>query len=88
MALLDGVLYGATTSARNGVSITVNTANRPRCRGVWVGTAQSYDFSFDGTNWILFQGVAAGSLLPLQVVGARINSGSAAPSAGDIVFLY
>lgn len=75
-------------SARKAVSITAATADRDRCRGVWIGTTNDYDFSFDGTNWVLFKGCSAGSCLGIQVVGARINSGSAAPSAGDIVFLY
>ena len=75
-------------SATVGVSITVNTADRGRCRGVWIGTSQALDFSFDGSTWIKFQGCVAGTLLPIQVVGARKNSGSAAPDAGDVVFLY
>ncbi len=75
-------------SARKAVSIIVATADRERCRGVWIGTSQSLEFSFDGTNWIIFAGCVAGSLIPIQVVGARITSGAAAPNAGDVVFLY
>lgn len=77
-----------TASAYNGVSITVATADRPQCRGVWIGATNDYDFSFDGTNWVTFKSCGAGSCLGIQVVGVRINSGSAAPSAGDIIFLY
>lgn len=70
------------------VSVTANTATSKRCRGVYIGTSQSLDFSFDGTNWVTFQGCIAGTVLPVQVVGARKTSGSAAPDAGDVVFLY
>lgn len=77
-----------TQSANNGVSIVVATADRPRCRGVYVGVAQSLDFSFDGSTWVLFKGTTAGSVLPIRVVGARKTAGSAAPDAGDVVFLY
>ena len=83
-----GVIGGDLASASKGVSITVATADRDRCRGVWIGTTNDYDFSFDGTNWVLFKSCGAGSCLGIQVVGVRINSGSAAPSAGDIIFLY
>ncbi len=75
-------------SGTSGVSITAATADQDRCRGVWIGTTQSLDFSFDGTTWVLFQGATAGTVLPIQVVGARKTAGSAAPTAGDVVFLY
>ena len=76
------------SSAVSAVSITNANPTNDRCRGVYVGTDQDLDFSFDGTTWVLFQGCAAGSVLPIMVVGARKNAGSAAPDAGDIVFLY
>ncbi len=76
------------SSAVRGVSVTVNTATLSRCRAVWIGTANDYEFSFDGTTWVLFKGCGAGSCMALQVVGARLYAGSAAPTAGDIVFLY
>ena len=69
-------------------SITVATATATKCRAVWIGTTQSLDFSFDGTTWVTFQGATAGTILPIQVVGARKTAASAAPTAGDIVFLY
>ena len=75
-------------SAKDGVSITSNSTNNDRSRGVWIGTSQSLDFSFDGTNWVTFQGCIAGTVIPVQVVGARKTAGSAAPTAGDCVFLY
>lgn len=78
----------AIASAVDAVSITVATATQQRCRGVWIGTSQSLDFSFDGTTWVTFQGATAGSVIPVQVLGARITSGAAAPVAGDVVFLY
>jgi hypothetical protein len=83
-----GIIGGDTVSAGSAVSITAATATADRCRGVWVGTTQSLDFSFDGTTWITFQGATAGSILPLQVVGARKTAGAAAPTAGDVCFLY
>ena len=82
------IIIGDTVSAQGGSSITVNTADRTRSRAVWIGTTQSLDFSFDGTNWITFAGCTAGTLLPLQVVGARKTAAGAAPSAGDVIFLY
>jgi len=85
---MSGELIGNTVSAIRSISITVNTADRERCRGVWIGTTNDYDFSFDGINWVTFKSCGAGSCLGIQVVGVRINSGSAAPSAGDIIFLY
>lgn len=69
-------------------SITVATATASKCRAVWIGTTQSLDFSFDGSNWVTFQGATAGTVIPIQVVGARKTSGAAAPTAGDVVFLY
>jgi hypothetical protein len=59
-----------------------------RCRAVYVGADDSYDFSFDGTTWVTFAGMVAGSVYPLSVVGARHYAGSSAPDANDIVFLY
>jgi len=70
-----------------GVGITVVTATAEPCQAVYVGVAANYDFCFDGTNWIAFTGCIAGSLLPIQVKGARV-SGGASPGAGAIVFLY
>ena len=83
-----GAITGNEVSSWKAVSITVATADRDRCRGVWVGTTQSLDFSFDGTTWVLFQGCQAGQIIPIQPVGARITAASAAPNAGDVVFLY
>jgi hypothetical protein len=71
-----------------GTSIVVNTADRSRCRSVYIGASADYDFSLDGTTWVLFKGCVAGMIVPIQAVGARHNSGSSAPDAGDIVFLY
>ena len=78
----------STASAVGAVSITANTATASRCRGVWIGTAQSLDFCFDGVNWVTLQGPIAGTVLPIQVVGARKTAAGAAPDAGDVVFLY
>jgi len=83
-----GVIGGDLVSSWKAVSIIAATATAARCRGVWIGTTQSLDFSFDGTTWVTFKSCGAGSLIPIQVVGARKTSGSAAPSDGDVVFLY
>lgn len=82
------IIIGDTVSAQGGASITSNSATQIRSRGVWIGTTQSLDFSFDGTNWITLAGCTAGTLLPIQVVGARKTAAGASPSAGDVVFLY
>ena len=76
------------SSGSSALSITVDTATASRCRGVWIGTTQSLDFCFDGTNWVTFQGCIAGTIVPVQVVGARKTAGSAAPTANDVIFLY
>lgn len=81
-------IHGDMVSAVYAVSITVATADRDRCRGVYIGTGTDYEFSFDGSTWVAFKGCIAGTILPIQVVGVRVDSGDAAPSAGDIVFLY
>lgn len=81
-------MQGNLVAAKYATSITVNTADRPKCRAVFIGTAQDLDFSFDGSTWVKFQGCVAGTILPIQAVGARKNAGSAAPTAGDVVFLY
>lgn len=75
-------------SAVDASSITVATATASRCRGVWIGTSQSLDFSFDGSTWVTFAGCTAGSVLPFQIVGARKTAGAASPASGDVVFLY
>jgi len=75
-------------AATSWASITVNTAVNI-CRGVYIGTAADYDFSFDGaTTWVKFTGCVAGSILPIAASGVRVNAGGGAPAAGAIVFLY
>ena len=68
--------------------ISTSTTIYNRCRGVWIGTSQSLDLSFDGTTWVTFQGATGGTVIPIQVVGARKTAAGAAPTAGDVVFLY
>jgi hypothetical protein len=77
-----------TRPATGGVSVTVNTATLAKTRGLWIGTSQSLDFCFDGTNWVTHQGCMAGTYIPVQVLGVRKTSGSAAPTAGDVVAWY
>ena len=74
-------------SAVAATDITVTTAV-PVCRGVYIGTSQDLDFSFDGKTWVTFQGCVVGSILPISVVAARKTAGAAAPTTRDVVFLY
>jgi len=69
-------------------SITVNTATGRPCRGIYIGVAGDYDFAVNATTWVAFKGCVAGSVIPVQAVGARDNSDESAPAAGEIVFLY
>lgn len=83
------IIVGDTVSAHGALSITTNVSTQNRCRAVWIGTTQSVDFFFsDSSAWVTFQGATAGTLLPIQVTGARKTAGTAAPTSGDIVFLY
>lgn len=75
-------------SGINFLAVTDNVLTHAKCRAVYIGTSQSCDFSYDGVNWITFQGLVAGTVLPIQVVGVRVTSGGGAPNAGDIVFIY
>ena len=75
-------------SAYKAVSITSNINAQIRCRAVYIGTAQSLDFSFDGSTWVTFQGLVAGEIYNFQVVGVRLTAAGANPNAGDVVFLY
>ena len=84
----DRLFKDGTFSGWGAVAITDTAVTHDRCRGVWIGTTQSLDFSFDGTNWITFQGSTAGTVIPVEVIGARITSGAAAPNSGDVLFLY
>lgn len=82
-------ISGSTRSALYGVSVTSNSLTTyDRCRGVYIGTSQSLDFSFDGSTWVTFQGCVAGTVIPIEPIAARITSGTASPAAGDVVFLY
>ena len=72
----------------NSFTDVAATSVQKRCRAVYIGTSQDLDFSIDGTNWVVFKGCTAGSILPISVVAARKNAGSAAPTTGDVVFLY
>lgn len=74
--------------ATSWASITVNTVVRT-AKGVYIGVAGDYDFSFDGaTTWVQFTGCAAGSVLPIAATAVRDASDDSAPAAGEIVFLY
>ncbi len=87
MTLYNSV-RGGTSCATNALSITDANPTHNVCSGVWVGVSQSIDLSLDGVNWVLFKGATAGTIIPVYAKGARKTAGSAAPDAGDIVFLY
>ena len=75
------------------ISITDNNATHTECRAVFIGTTQSIELyvvtDFAGTyGWVPFISATAGTIIPVMANGARKTSGSAAPTAGDIVFLY
>lgn len=81
--------HGELHSAIGAVSVILNSLTAyDKCRGVYIGTSQSLDFSIDGVNWITFQGLVAGTVVPIQVLAARVTAGGGAPSAGDVVFIY
>lgn len=82
-----GAISSDTSPSVDAVSITNNNSTNPRCRGVWVGTTQSIDLYVED-SWVLFKGATEGTVIPVKAMGARITTGSAAPAAGDIVFLY
>ena len=78
----------AVECSHGGESITTTSATTyNRCRAVYIGTSQDIDFTFDGTSWVKFQGCVAGTVIPIQAIGARKTTGPAACDAGDILFL-
>lgn len=82
-------ISGATRSGLYAVAITTNSTTAwDRCRGVYIGTSQSLDFTFDGTTWITFAGCVAGTVIPIEVIGARLTAAGANPGATDVVFIY
>jgi hypothetical protein len=82
------VIIGDTVSAVNAVAITTNTSTSTSCRAVYIGTTQSDDFYFTWSNsWVTFPNATAGTVIPIQITGARLTSGSANPNSGDIICL-
>lgn len=73
--------------AERAVSITTNVTTHEKCRGVFCGALDNYDLYVNG-SWIAFKQLGAGVVYPIRATGARHNTGSTAPDAGDIVFLY
>ena len=84
----NAVIRGDMVSAQSWVPITNNAATQPLSRGVYVGTSYNLDFSYDGSTWQEFANVQAGTVLPIQAVGVRVDSTNAAASNGSIEFLY
>jgi hypothetical protein len=69
------------------VPITVNTIVEAAsaAASVFVGASKAYDF-YVGGQWVSFGTVPVG-ILPINASGARVTSGGASPSSGDITFL-
>ena len=79
--------FKQTTGADNAETIADALATHTPCKAAYIGVAGSYDF-YLGDEWVAFVGLLAGSILPVRAQGARHTSGSSAPDANDIVFLY
>ena len=73
------------TPATAGEGITDTNTTHTLSRGIYIGVDEQFDF-FIGGAWVAFGGCKAGSVLPLAATGAR-DSGDAAPSATQIIFL-
>lgn len=74
-------------TASSATSITNTNTDNAQARAVYIGVDDNYDFYINGA-WVSFYGTKSGSSLPIRPQGARHTSGSTAPDAGDIVFLY
>ena len=83
----DFTVQKAVTPGATVSSITNALNSNDTCRAVYVGVSDDYDF-YVGGSWVKFANTNGGSILPLRASGARHNSGSSAPDAGDIVFIY
>ena len=78
---------GDIVSGNVAVDVTVSTATMHMSRGVYIGTSGNWDFNVGGA-WVAFKNTLAGSIIPICAIGARVTAGGAAPTTGDIVFLY
>lgn len=83
----DYSVQKAVAPIATATSITNTNTTHKECRAIYVGEGDSYDFYVDG-SWVLFKNTADGAIYPIRAQGARHNSGSSAPDAGDILFLY
>ena len=83
----DYTVQKAVAPIATTASITNTNTTHKECRAIYVGVGDSYDFYVDG-SWVLFKNTADGAIYPIRAQGARHNSGSSAPDAGDILCLY
>ena len=83
----DFSVQKSVAPASSVVNITTNAVTNDQCRAVYIGVSGDYDFYVNGT-WVTFKTTNAGSILPVRATGARHNSGSTAPDAADINFIY
>ena len=68
-------------------SVEVATATLDPCRAIYCGVAGNYEFNVGG-SWIHFKAIPVGTVLQVCAEGARDQSDSSAPAAGEILFLY
>ncbi len=79
-------LHDAITYNQAEVITDANTTHAPSSMVLFgKATAEQMDFYVNG-GWVAFGTIQPGALIPLQATGAR-DSGDAAPSAGEIIFL-
>ena len=68
-------------------SVEVATATLDPCRAIYCGVAGNYEFNVGG-SWIHFKAIPVGTVLQVCPEGARDQSHSSSPAAGEILFLY
>lgn len=79
-----GSLYSIPSESVEVIDDTDTT--HQRSRGVLMGVNEQFDFYIRGA-WVAFPAVPIGTILPIVASGAR-DSGDAAPTAGDCIFLF
>jgi hypothetical protein len=75
---------GVTQPAGAGESLSVSTSVSSLTRGVWVGGAGNARFDLENGATLTFDGITAGTLLPIRVVRLR----SLSTTATNIIGLW
>ena len=78
MAMIEGPFIKAE-------DITDTDTTHAVSQAVYIGVAEQMDLYINGA-WVAFGAPAAGTIVPVKATGAR-DSGDAAPSSGQIIFL-